>query len=218
MFLSKTGGIESLIRRTARRRGNGSKIAVLMTSSKVSGPLSELKSRAEAENILNQVAHMMGLLECATSLRDQEVLQVQARHQLVIEQLTRDIAANKELLEAWAWKNRKAEFGETKTLKLPDGDIYFRMGQRRLVFLAEWTEELSLVKILSFPADSQWHEYVRREPTLDKRKLLLDTSGESPRLGPSRLKTIGLEVTRDERFNWEVRPGPAKFENKASAL
>jgi hypothetical protein len=186
----------------------------MQTSSKVSRV--ELKSRPEAATTLKEVAHMLGLLECAISLRDQEILQVQARHQPLIEQLTKDIADKKALLEHWARDNRKAEFGEDKTLKLPDGDIFFRWGQRRLIYLEGWTEDLTLEKILSFPADSQWHEYVRRQPTLDKRRLLTDTSGEIPRLGPTRLKTIGLEATRDERFDWTVRPGPANFENKAA--
>jgi hypothetical protein len=178
---------------------------------KVTKPAAELKSRSEAEAALKEVAHMMGLLGCAMSLRDQEMLEVQARHQLVIEQLTRDIADKKVLLEAWSRKNRQAEFGDSKTLKLPNGDVFFRLGQRRLIYLPDWTEQLTLAKILSFEPDSQWHEYIRREPVLDKRKLLVDTNGPTPRLGPNRLKTIGLEVTRDERFDWEVRPGVESF-------
>ena len=152
---------------------------------------------------------------CAVAMRDQEVLAVQNRHAHLISQLAADIHAREELLQEWAEANRAKEFGESQTLKLPDGKLFFRKGQRRLELLKGWTKELTLEKLCSFDVTSQWAEYVKREPQIDEQRLLADTAGEMPRLAPARLQTIGLTIVRAERFHVEPKPGPATFEEVA---
>lgn len=172
----------------------------------------KIANRTDAENQLAQVAHLTGLLHCAVATRDQEILTIQERHAALIQNISKEIEVRKALLEAWALEHRAEEFGESKTLKMPDGKLFFRQGQRKLSLLPEWSWDTCLSKLLSFDEVSQWSEYIRREPEIDKAKLLKDSGGEQPYLPPARLKTIGLEVTREERFDLEVRPGPGVFD------
>lgn len=169
-------------------------------------------TRAQAEAQLKQIAHLTGLLGCAVAARDQDLLNVQKRHQALIESISLDIAHRQKLIEEWAWECREDEFGESKTLEMPDGTLFFRLGNRSLDVLSNWTWEKSLEKLLKFKITSQWAEYIRREPEIDKRKLLQDTNGEQPRLAPSMLKKIGLKIVREERFSLEVRPSPGCFD------
>ncbi|SRR6266446_6859621 len=175
-----------------------------------------LKNRAQAEAQLKQIAHLTALLGCAVASRDQEVLNVQARHQGTIETICADIHARELLLEAWARENRAVEFGDSQTLKLPDGKLFFRKGHRRLECLEGWTKQLALEKLCSFDPTSQWAEYVKREPEIDEARLLFDTAGEIPRLAPARLATIGMAVQRGEKFHVEPKPGPIGFEDVAN--
>jgi hypothetical protein len=176
------------------------------------GPL-PVANRIEAEAVLKQIAHLTGLLGATVALRDQQVLDVNIRHQLQIEALLRDIDLRKERIELWARANKETEFPEgSQSLELPDGRIFFRQGNRKLDLLEGWDWDLALTRLLKFPVESQWAEYIKREPEIDKAKLLKDTKGEEPRLPEARLKTIGLKVVREERFDIEVRPGPALFD------
>jgi phage host-nuclease inhibitor protein Gam len=171
-----------------------------------------IRTRTQAEQQLKQVAHLLGLLGLATAQRDQEVLDVQTKHGALIESIAADIQSRKAALEEWARENRQ-EFGESKTLKLPDGDIFFHLGQRKIEYLPDWNPDRSLEKLLDLEKRyDQWSAYVRRNPEIDKRKLLEDTKGDKPVLAPKRLQVLGLEVTRDEHFDWTVRPGPACFD------
>jgi hypothetical protein len=170
-------------------------------------------NRIEAEAVLKQIAHLTGLLGATVALRDEEILQVNTRHQLQIEQLLRDIDRRKERIELWARANKETEFpAGSQSLELPDGRIFFRKGNRKLELLEGWDWDLSLARLLKFPVESQWGEYIKRDPEIDKSKLLRDSNGETPRLPEARLKTIGLQVVREERFDLEVRPGPALFD------
>jgi len=177
----------------------------------------ELLTRQQAEAQLKQIAHMIGLLGCAVALRDQAVLEVQTRHQAVINSLNEDIQKRTAKIAEWATHNKETEFGESQSLAMPDGTLFFRKGNRKLELLAEWDWDKVLERLLKFDDTSQWASYVKRDPVLDKAKLLLDTKGDTPALPPARLKTIGLIITREERFSIEVRPGPDTFLEQGAA-
>lgn len=169
---------------------------------------STIQSRQEAACVVKQLAHFTALLGAAVASQNMDVLAAQEKHSALIKQISSEITAGESKLQAWANANREAEFGEAQSIEFTHGFLRFRMGSRKLDFLARWDEAKVLVKLLSFPVTSQWAKYIRRTPELNKQLLLVDTKdgGKAPALPPALLKTVGLKIVREERFEVEVKP------------
>lgn len=146
------------------------------------------------------------MLGVAIAERDQELALVQERYAARIKSITDDIEAREGQLREWSVGNRRREFGEAQSLELPAGYLRFRLGNPRLELRRGWDWDKVLTRLLKFPVVSQWAQYVRREPVLDKQLILRDAKGENPLMTKRRLAVIGLELGREERFCVEPKP------------
>lgn len=173
--------------------------------------MAEIKSRAGAENLLKRLAHISALLGCAVATRDQEVLNVQEKHNPLITQLSGEIAAGEALLDAWATAHRKEEFEQGKTLETASGWLRFRLGNRATDLLEGWDDKKVLEKLKAGGKRSFWYGYVAIKESVDRRKILADSktdAGREPKLTPAKLKSVGLAIKQEERFEVEYKPEP----------
>jgi len=168
-----------------------------------------LKNKEEAAEALKQYAHKTALMGATVAARNKAALEAEQKlkdkYQPVILTLSNELTEIEKRLEEWATSNRRTIFGEEQSLEFSYGFLKFRLGQRKLVMLARWTEEKVLKALLAFPVTSQWQEYIRREPEIDKRKLL-EATKDGGKLPEAKLREIGLRVTRDEKFSIETKP------------
>jgi phage host-nuclease inhibitor protein Gam len=163
-----------------------------------------LATREEAAAAVKKHAHLLASLGVYMADRDKAVQTASETNSTVISATSAQITALEQQLEQWAKTNRK-EFGEQQSLEFSHGFLKFRLGQRKLVCLARWTQEKVIKKLTSFPVTSMWQEFVRRDPEINAQKLLAETK-PGGRLPAARLKEIGLKITRDERFEVEPKP------------
>jgi len=167
-----------------------------------------LKTKEEAAEALKQYAHKTALMGATVAARNKAALEAEQKlkdkYQPVILTLSNELTEIERKLEAWAKANRDV-FGKEQSLEFSYGFLKFRLGQRKLVMLARWTEEKVLKALLAFPVTSQWQEYIRREPEINKRKLLEETK-EGGKLPEAKLREIGLRVDREEKFTIETKP------------
>jgi phage host-nuclease inhibitor protein Gam len=170
-----------------------------------------LKNKEEAALAVKRHAHLTAQLGVLIAARNQataelnkQLADIQAKRQPPIDIIAQQIREINLSIEAWAINNR-LEFGGAQSLEFSHGWLRFRQGQRKLECLAKWTWEKVLKKLQDFPVTSQWREYIRNDPEVNKQKLLAETK-DGGRLPKARLKEVGLKITVDESFNIEPKP------------
>jgi phage host-nuclease inhibitor protein Gam len=171
----------------------------------------KIKTLKAAEAAVKRGAHLTALLGCAVAARDSDVLAAQNKHALLIAQLSSDITAVRNGLEAWAKENRTEVFGDEKSLEFAEGELKFHMGQRALALLDGWEWKTVLASMKGF-----WRKYLRPKVEIEKRDLLKDTNGEKPKLTAERLAKIGVQVVQEESFEVKFRAVPATLDQKAA--
>jgi phage host-nuclease inhibitor protein Gam len=166
-----------------------------------------IDTRGEAGAALLRKARLCARLAGLVAERNRLLAEAQRKHATEIQQLEGDVQALDGELRDWAEANRK-EFGEGQTLKLDSGELKFRLGNRRLALLARWTWDKVLQAILLYGPATQWAEYIRKDPELDKAKLLRDTNDAAgqARLPAAALSKVGLRIDRAENFEAVCRP------------
>lgn len=172
-------------------------------------PLPAIRSREQAERALHRYSALTVAISSAVAKRDRRVASLNVKAALVIEPAQAEMAVIEARLQEWADAHRTEEFGESKALELQCGELSYRLGPRKVECRSGWTEQDCLSALLKFPVTSQWAEYIRREPQIDKAKILADTkavNGHPGRLPESRLGEVGLKVTREERFSVAAKP------------
>lgn len=164
-----------------------------------------LKTKEEAAKAVKQYAHALCELGILTSARDKAVLEVQSKHQAGITAKSERLAEIEQQLKEWSETNRAEVFGEEQSVEFSHGFLKYREGNRKLICLARWDEKKVLEKLLEFPVTSQWREYIRQTPSIDKQELLKQTKpgGKLPEV---KLREIGLRVGREESFSIETKP------------
>jgi len=163
-----------------------------------------LKNREEAAAAVRRYAHLEAQLGAAAAARKAAVDKALKTNDALIASLSNTLKEYGAVLEEWAEANPE-EFGEKRSTEFSFGWLQFRKGQRKLDCLARWTEEKVIAKLLAFPVTSQWAEYVRRDPEVNRQKLLEDTK-EGGKLPVSKLKEIGLKITVGESFSIKTKP------------
>lgn len=163
-----------------------------------------LKSKEEAALAVKQYAHLLAEMGILASARDKAVLDTQAKYQPGITAKSALLTEVKARLQEWAEANPEA-FGDERSTEFSHGWLRFRKGQRKLVLLARWTWDKVLVKLEEYPVTSQWKEYIRSTPEINKRKLLDETKPDG-KLPEAKLRDIGVRVTREESFEIETKP------------
>ena len=198
--------------RSPDRAGGGSEVRSpkFEVQSRGMQSLGPIRTREHAERACHRLSQLSQVISAAAVGRDKKILNLTNKAALVIEPAQLEIAAREEKLGECAEANRVEEFGEGKTLELQCGVLSFRLGNRKLECRAGWDWDKVLARLESFPVTSQWAEYLRRVPEIDKRRLLEDTkepgAGRHARLSAAKLEDIGLKITREERFEVEAKP------------
>jgi phage host-nuclease inhibitor protein Gam len=171
-----------------------------------------LKTKEEAAQAVKQHAHLSARLGVLITARDQATAELKkqladllAKRQPLIDATSAEIQSLEAQLEQWAKANRKEEFGEEQTKEFSHGFLKFRKSPPGLVLLSRWTWDKVLAALLEFPVTSQWQEFIRRDPEINKRKLLEETR-VGGRLPEVKLRDIGLRVDQEETFS--VKPKP----------
>lgn len=168
-----------------------------------------LKNKEEAAQAVKEYAHFLAELGVLTAQRDKALLIAQKaindKHQPLITAKSEKLADIERRLQEWATMNRRAEFGEEKSLEFEYGWLKFREGNRQLFLLARWDWDKVLKTLLATPVTSQWREYIRRDPEVNKQKLL-EATKDGGNLPEVKLRDIGLRVDRDEKFSIKTKP------------
>lgn len=167
-------------------------------------PMEVLKSKEEAALAVKQYAHLLCELAILSADSDKAVLAVKGKFQPVITAKSELLTALKTRLQEWAEANPTA-FGDERSTEFSHGWLRFRKGQRKLVLLARWTWDKVLLELEKYPVTSQWREYLRNVPEINKRKLLEETK-PAGKLPEAKLREIGVRVVREETFDIETKP------------
>lgn len=162
----------------------------------------ELKTRAEAEAAVAEMARLTAILGANVANRDKEMVAITDRYAPGIAAMSENISAQKEAVETWAKANRK-EFGDKQSLEFPAGIVAFHKGQRAVSLLPKWTWKTVLAAL-----KGSFKKYRRTKYETDKVAILADAAGEKPKLTPERLKKIGVEIVQEETFDIELRACP----------
>lgn len=121
------------------------------------------------------------------------------KHGRRVAELSERIRKYEVALETWAGKNRRKEFGESKTLELRHVMLEFKLTPRGVRFLEGWTAAKCLEKLRKM--GDEFAQYIRVKEDLDKQRILADSKPEVARLDSKTMRRFGVEVGQDENFN-----------------
>jgi phage host-nuclease inhibitor protein Gam len=167
-------------------------------------PMEVLKSKEEAAEAVKRYAHLLAEMGMLASQRDKATLAITEKFQPLFDAKSAIATDLKGQLQLWAENNPEA-FGDGRSVEFAYGWARFRKGNRKLVLLARWTWDKVLQTLLDKPPTSQWQEYIRRTPEINKQKLLTDTKAEG-KMPEAKLRDIGVRVVREESFEIETKP------------
>lgn len=165
-----------------------------------------LKTRADVEAILNEIALTTINRNKALLAMDQQITAIRERHEATINQCNTALEQKTELIRAWA-EAHPEEFGKAKSLDLFHALIGWRTGQPTLKTLKGWTWDavLEAVRNLGF------QKYIRTKEELNKQAML----AERDLFTEDGLRQLGLRLAQQESFF--VEPKLTSLETKQAA-
>lgn len=165
-----------------------------------------LKSRAQAEDTLRQVAEITLQRNQAQIDMDREITAIRERYEEAIGDANKSLEEKTELLRSWSESN-PSEFNGLKSLELVHGLIGWRTGQPTLKTLSGWTWDRVLEKLKTLLRT----DYIRTKEEVNKQAIIADRET----LTPQGLRDIGVRVVQDEGFF--IEPKLEKLETKQAA-
>ncbi len=102
-------------------------------------------------------------------------------------------------MKGWADSN-KNEFGDKKSIEFRHAVVGFRIAPRSVKFLEGW----DLGQVIT-ATKKKFKRFIRVKSDLDRSRILSDFSADTPRVSNTELKTIGIEVWREEKFFVEIK-------------
>lgn len=169
-----------------------------------------LKTRADAEAALNEIALTTINRNKALLAMDAEITAARERHEATINACNKALEEKTELIRVWAEAN-PAEFNGLKSLDLVHAVIGWRTGQPTLKTLAGWTWDRVLEKLKSIKNPHWGLLYIRTKEEVNKQGIINDRDT----IGPDNLKTIGVRIVQDEAFF--IEPKLTDLQNKQAA-
>jgi len=167
-----------------------------------------LKNKEEAAEAVKHYAHLLADLGVLSAQRDKALLTAQKaineKYQPLITAKSQEAMAEEQRVEVWSKANREL-FSEKRSLEFEYGWLKFREGNRQLFLLARWSWDKVLKALLDTPVTSQWQEYIRRDPEVNKQKLL-EATKDGGNLPETKLRDIGPRVDREESFSIKTNP------------
>lgn len=118
-----------------------------------------------------------------------------------IDEMNSRIAANERALIAWAIKNRKAYFADSKTLGLAGHKLAFREGTGKVATTEDSSEEDAIDSIINAEDETLLARFITVKPALNKNAVIaaLRAGGETGAF----LKSIGLILSKEEKCKFE---------------
>jgi phage host-nuclease inhibitor protein Gam len=164
-----------------------------------------VSSRAALETVVADVVKLKLEHTQATAAMEQEIADVQKRHQENLLGISRQIEAREAGVFVYCQKNRAALFPQKKSLDLLLATVGFELTPPRVEKLSG---KDTFGKIGLRLENLDWGAaYLRYpDPEVNKEKILADRT----QLKPEQLKEAGLKIEQDENFF--IRPGSEAIE------
>ena len=158
-----------------------------------------IKSREEAEAVMNELATAANEKRSLIALRDGEVLEINSRFEKDLAGCEAVLSRTTDTLRAWAEATPEAFAKDCKSLKLVCGTLGFRSGMPRLALLSRafnWAKVLDL-----FRATGWGRAFIRTKQEPDKEAvLIMCRKVKSADRVATILKKRGLKIEQDESF------------------
>jgi phage host-nuclease inhibitor protein Gam len=158
-----------------------------------------IKSREEAEAVMNDLATAANMNRHYSSLRDEEVLAINSKYEGDLADCSVMLKDKTDALRAWAECNPQEFTKGKKSIDMLSGVLGFRTGTPKLALLSRaftWDKVLELLRSLA-----AWSPLVRTKDEVDKEGILALVSSAPDKAGfLDELKRVGLQVKQDETF------------------
>jgi len=172
---------------------------------KVQLPL--IRTREEAESVMNELATAANLQRTFVTLRDEEVLAINSKFEADLAECSEVLKQKTDALRAWAESNPQEFHKGKKSVELLSGTLGFRTGTPKLALLSRaftWEKVLELLRSIS-----AWTTFVRTKDEVDKEGILAVASqAQDKDAFTNDLKRVGLQVKQDETFFIEPKLTP----------
>jgi phage host-nuclease inhibitor protein Gam len=170
-----------------------------MTTMRIKVKLPMIKSREEAESVMNELATAANAQRNFLVLRDDEVLAINSKYEVDLAECGEVLKDRTDALRAWAESNPDAFTKGRKSIEMLSGSLGFRTGTPKLAVLSRafnWDKVLDLVK-----SAAGWKGFVRSKDELDKEGVLAAAAAAPDKTAyANELKRVGLQVKQDETF------------------
>lgn len=151
------------------------------------------QTKEEAQSLLEKIAECEAMKKSLDAILEASLTSVRSAQAPAIKTMADIIEAQRSALEAWAWKNQKGEFSESRSLKWTHGVIGFRWNPEKLVIVGRAKAEMILDKVrklLPF--------YIRTKEEVNREQLLADA--KTGLVGAVDLASVNLCLVKDEVF------------------
>lgn len=155
--------------------------------------LPAIKTREEAEAVMNELAGTANNKIKFTAQMDAEILKVKERYEGNIAVCDADLTAKTDALRVWAETNPDEFAKGRKSIEFSTGTLGFRTGTPKLALLSRaftWEKVTSLVEVF-LP------NFIRQKPEVDKESIIAQRD-ELEKLGA--LTKCGVKVVQGESF------------------
>jgi len=195
----RTRGLEAI----GCQRTNGENGDALERRARDSAPYlpPECGSRAEAEQLLSEIADAARVRDLLTMRMGQITARVRTKFEPQMERCEQEIKTKSEAVEKWATANRGAEFVEGKSIETAYGVVGFRKSGWSLRLLGKETWEGVTQRIRKSRIWRKLYLRIKYEP--DRRQMLTDLGKE--KLSLAEAKKIGVERWQEESFYIDVK-------------
>ncbi len=164
---------------------------------KVALPL--IKSRDEAESVMNELATAANNQRSLIALRDEEVLALNAKYEVDLAECSDLLKEKTEMLRAWAECNPDQFTKGRKSIEMLSGTLGFRTGTPKLAVLSRAFNWEKVIELMRAAAD--WKPFVRTKEEVDKEGILgAAAAAQNKEAFAEDLKRVGLQVKQEESF------------------
>lgn len=174
-----------------------------MSKNRIKIPLPNIKTRDEAEAVMNELALTANNKRKFTARMDAQILAAQEAVAPDIAACDEAIKAKSDALRAWAEAHPEEFPKGRKSIEFLSGILGFRTGTPKLALLSRaftWDKVLELIQHFGF-------QFTRQKLEVDKEAILAFAAEEQDkvRLEARVLRPIGLKVVQDEGFYIEPK-------------
>jgi phage host-nuclease inhibitor protein Gam len=170
-----------------------------MKAMRIKVNLPMIKSREEAEAVMNELATAANQQRSFLALRDEEVLALNSKYEVDLAECSEMLKLKTDALRAWAECNPQEFTKGRKSIDMLSGTLGFRTGTPKLAPLSRaftWDKCIELLR-----AAAMWKMFVRTKEEVDKEGILGAAAAAQDKAGFSDdLKRVGLQVKQEESF------------------